>query len=203
MADARPLEDQVRLEYRDKIAWITIDRPEVGNALNPPSRDRIRDLINELNVNHRARCIVLTAAGNKLFCPGADLTHVYENDRADDIPERGIGVRRVGLAGNVIPNQAEEYVRCRRHAGRHSGKQDCPGVKVYRIRSSALGAVLVDEIFEPLGVVCACVAFAIPPFLLAFFLGASVLDPVRLGGLSAIVAGALLAIAVEIDHFCH
>jgi len=100
MADERPLEEQIRIEFRDKIAWITIDRPEVGNALNPPCRDRIRDLINELNVSHRARVIVLTAAGEKLFCPGADLSHVYDNDRADDVPDRVIGdPRRMMLDG--------------------------------------------------------------------------------------------------------
>jgi 2-(1,2-epoxy-1,2-dihydrophenyl)acetyl-CoA isomerase len=100
MADERPLDEQIRLEFRGKVAWITIDRPEVGNALNPPCRDRIRDLINELNVNHRARCVVLTATGEKLFCPGADLSHVYENDRADDIPDRVIGdPRRMMLDG--------------------------------------------------------------------------------------------------------
>ena len=100
MADARPIEEQVRLEYHGKVAVITIDRPEVGNALNPPCRDRIRDLFNEFNVNHRARAVVLTASGEKLFCPGADLSHVYENDRAEDVPDRVIGdPRRMMLDG--------------------------------------------------------------------------------------------------------
>ena len=100
MADPRPIEEQVRLEYHGKVAVITIDRPDVGNALNPPCRDRIRDLLNEFNVNHRARAVVLTASGEKLFCPGADLSHVYENDRADDIPDRVIGdPRRMMLDG--------------------------------------------------------------------------------------------------------
>ena len=96
----RPLEEQVRLDYHGKVAVITIDRPEVANALNPPCRDRIRDLFNGLNVNHRARAVILTATGEKFFCPGADLSHVYENDRADDIPERVIGdPRRMMMDG--------------------------------------------------------------------------------------------------------
>lgn len=99
-AEPRPIEDQIRLEYHGKVAVITIDRPEVGNALNPPCRNRIRDLFNEFNVNHRARAVVLTASGEKLFCPGADLSHVYENDRADDIPDRVIGdPRRMMMDG--------------------------------------------------------------------------------------------------------
>jgi len=100
MTNDRPIEEQIRLEYRGKVAWITIDRPEVGNALNPPCRDRLRDIFNSLNTNHRARVAVLTAAGDKLFCPGADLTHVYEQDRADDIPDRVVGdPRRMMLDG--------------------------------------------------------------------------------------------------------
>ncbi|MDG1878531.1 MAG: enoyl-CoA hydratase/isomerase family protein [Acidimicrobiales bacterium] len=100
MADERPIEDQIRLDLRGSVAWITIDRPAVGNALNPPCRDRIRDLINELNVSKQARCIVLTAAGEKLFCPGADLSHVYEKDRPEGIPDQVVGdPRRMMLDG--------------------------------------------------------------------------------------------------------
>ena len=100
MADDRPIEEQIRLEHRGDVAWITIDRPQVGNALNPPCRDRIRDLINELNVSKRARCIVLTAAGEKLFCPGADLSHQYEKDRPEGMPQQVVGdPRRMMLDG--------------------------------------------------------------------------------------------------------
>ena len=100
MAPDHLLEDQIRLEVRNSVAWITIDRPEVGNALNPACRDRIRDLIQEFNVSHRARCIVLTAAGQKLFCPGADLSHPYERDRLDGLPPQVVGdPRRLLLDG--------------------------------------------------------------------------------------------------------
>ncbi len=100
MADDRPLEEQIRLEYRRKVAWVTIDRPEVGNALSPPCRDRLRDIFKAFNTNHRARAVVLTAAGDKLFCPGADLSYNYQTDRADDIPERVTGdPRRMMLDG--------------------------------------------------------------------------------------------------------
>lgn len=100
MADERPIEDQIRLDLRGSVAWITIDRPAVGNALDPSCRDRIRDLINELNVSKQARCIVLTAAGERLFCPGADLSHVYEKDRPEGIPDQVVGdPRRMMLDG--------------------------------------------------------------------------------------------------------
>ena len=101
MSAERPLDEQVRLEYRGAAAWIIIDRPEAGNALNPPSRDRVRDILNGLNTNHRARCAVITGAGERFFCTGADLRHSYgDTDRSTDMPERIVGdARRMMLDG--------------------------------------------------------------------------------------------------------
>lgn len=101
MSDERPLDEQVRLEHRHSVAWITIDRPEVANALSPPCRDRVRDILNGLNTSHRARAAVLTGAGDRFFCTGADLRHSYSDpDRSADIPERIVGdARRMMLDG--------------------------------------------------------------------------------------------------------
>ena len=101
MADERPIEEQVHLDYRDQVAWITIDRPDAANALNPPCRDRVRDILNGLNTSHRARAAVLTGAGDRFFCTGADLRHSYSDpDRSADVPERIVGdPRRMMLDG--------------------------------------------------------------------------------------------------------
>ncbi len=101
MSDERPLDEQVRLDYRDAVAWITIDRPESGNALSPPCRDRVRDILNGLNTSHRARCAVITAAGDRFFCTGADLRHSYDDpDRSTGVPDRIMGdARRMMLDG--------------------------------------------------------------------------------------------------------
>ncbi len=101
MSDERPLEDQVRLEYRDRVAWITIDRPEAANALTPPCRDRIRNILNGLNTSHRARTAVITADGDRFFCTGADLRHSHDDGvRSTEVPERIVGdVRRRMLDG--------------------------------------------------------------------------------------------------------
>ena len=101
MSDERPIDEQVRLEYRNRVAWITIDRPDAGNALNPPCRDRVRDMLTGLNTSHRARCAVITASGDRFFCTGADLRHSYSDaDRSPDVPERVVGdARRMMLDG--------------------------------------------------------------------------------------------------------
>lgn len=100
MLDDRPLEQQIRLEYRGDVAWVTIDLPDVGNALSPLCRDRIRDIFKEFNISRRARAAVLTASGHKFFCSGADLSQTQETDRASDAPKRVVGdVRRMMLDG--------------------------------------------------------------------------------------------------------
>ena len=100
MAEERPLDDQVQFRIEDQVAWITINRPEVGNALSPPCRDRIRDLIEQCNATHHARAIVITATGAKLFCPGADLAYPREVDRAEGVPAKVVGdARRMMLQG--------------------------------------------------------------------------------------------------------
>ena len=43
----------------------------------------MRDIINDLNVSYEARAIVITATGEKMFCPGADIS----TDRAVVRPE--------------------------------------------------------------------------------------------------------------------
>ena len=101
MSDERPLEEQVRLDYRDSVAWITIDRPTAGNALTPPCRDRVRDILNGLNTSHQARAAVITGAGDRFFCTGADLRHSYgARERSTHVPERIVGdARRMMLDG--------------------------------------------------------------------------------------------------------
>lgn len=90
--DERPIEEQIRLERRGGVAWITIDRPEVGNALHPAGRDRLRDIIEGLNRDRSARCAVIAAAGDRFFCTGADL-------RAGAGADSGVDVRRMMLDG--------------------------------------------------------------------------------------------------------
>jgi len=60
--------------------------------LSPPCRDRIRDLVNRLNTSYEARAIVLTAAGEKMFCPGADLMYSRSAaERPEGVPDRAVG----------------------------------------------------------------------------------------------------------------
>lgn len=56
------------------ILVVTLNRPEVLNALDTVMMTELRDLFGELYLEpETARCLVLTGAGERGFCPGADL----------------------------------------------------------------------------------------------------------------------------------
>ena len=53
---------------------VTLNRPQVGNAVNTQMGHDMLDLWNRLTAEPGAvRCIVLTGAGEKIFCGGGDL----------------------------------------------------------------------------------------------------------------------------------
>ena len=67
------MSDVVRYEVADRIAWLTIDRPEARNALSKAVRDGLWDGFREFAKDEGAAVLVLTGAGEKAFCAGGDL----------------------------------------------------------------------------------------------------------------------------------
>jgi enoyl-CoA hydratase/carnithine racemase len=65
--------DVVRYEVADRIAWLTIDRPEARNALSKAVRDGLWDGFRRFASDEEAAVLVLTGAGEKAFCAGGDL----------------------------------------------------------------------------------------------------------------------------------
>jgi enoyl-CoA hydratase/carnithine racemase len=63
----------VLLEKRGRTAWVTLNRPAVRNALSRDVNQRLSELAAELAHDQEITTIVLTGAGDKAFCAGADL----------------------------------------------------------------------------------------------------------------------------------
>ena len=60
-------------EIRGNVAWLTMNRPEIYNALSPELMVRMARAWHELLADDRVRAVILTGAGDKGFCTGADL----------------------------------------------------------------------------------------------------------------------------------
>lgn len=56
------------------IVKLTINRPEVRNALNAATRQEIRTAIGEIEKDEDVRVVIITGAGEKAFISGADIT---------------------------------------------------------------------------------------------------------------------------------
>lgn len=66
------MSDPVRLELRDRTALVTLDRPEVLNALDAATLEAILVRLEEVRSDPRTRAVVVTGAG-KAFAAGADI----------------------------------------------------------------------------------------------------------------------------------
>jgi len=69
----------IELSWRDRVAVLTLDRPEKHNALTVELCHRIRGALDEAA---EARVVVITGRGRS-FCSGADLDEVYTADFRD------------------------------------------------------------------------------------------------------------------------
>lgn len=65
--------DELLCETRKDVLWLTLNRPEVHNALNAAMTDALTDAIRAASGDHSLRAVVITAAGDRSFCSGADL----------------------------------------------------------------------------------------------------------------------------------
>jgi methylglutaconyl-CoA hydratase len=63
----------VLVEKRGTAAWVTLNRPAVRNALSRDVNNRLQELALELASDEDVRAIVITGAGDRAFCAGADL----------------------------------------------------------------------------------------------------------------------------------
>jgi len=64
--------DEVIYEIKEGIAYITLNRPEKLNAIDPPMRQQLWDAFQDVDKNPDVRCAIVTGAG-RAFSTGHDL----------------------------------------------------------------------------------------------------------------------------------
>src|SRR2546425_12360515 len=116
---------EIGYELTDHVARVTIDRPRVLNALSPAAEDELREIWARVESDRDVWVVVLTGAGERAFCVGADMSgqgtgetgiRYWARERPDGFG--GLAIRRTlnvpviaavdgpairGRPGNVLP----------------------------------------------------------------------------------------------------
>jgi enoyl-CoA hydratase/carnithine racemase len=74
-ASALTLEN-VLYEKKDAIAYVTVNRPKLLNALNTPTWKDLQTAFEDAQNDAKVRGVILTGAGNKAFIAGADISEL-------------------------------------------------------------------------------------------------------------------------------
>ena len=80
-------EREVIYEIREGIAYITLNRPEKLNAINPEMRELLWDAFQDVRNNGEVRCAIVTGSG-RAFSTGHDLV-AMASARANEGPTTG------------------------------------------------------------------------------------------------------------------
>src|SRR5438270_5714992 len=72
--------ENLKLEKKNAIAYVTIDRPKVLNALNMATMQELWQVFSDLKEDKEIRVVILTGSGEKAFVAGADINELAKND---------------------------------------------------------------------------------------------------------------------------
>ena len=93
---------EIEVERRGAVTLVTLNRPESANALSIAARDALEAALVAFDADPAARVAVLTGAGDKSFCAGADLRAVPAAPAGGtDSGDRPL-VRDLGLAKPLL-----------------------------------------------------------------------------------------------------
>ena len=92
--------DSVRVETRERVTTVILDRPEVRNAVDSDTADSLAAAFRAFDEDDRADVAVFWGA-NGVFCAGGDLKHVVETDG-----ERWLNERPFPSDGTEAPSTA-------------------------------------------------------------------------------------------------
>jgi enoyl-CoA hydratase len=100
--------ENLKFEKKDRIAYVTIDRQKVLNALNMAVMEELRQVFHEIKQDKEVRVVILTGAGEKAFVAGADIGELSKQDpvTAKEYTHRGQNVL------NLIENLGKPVIAC-------------------------------------------------------------------------------------------
>jgi enoyl-CoA hydratase len=98
----------ILFEKKNAIAYVTVNRPKVLNALNMATMEELRTAFHDIKNDKEIRVVIMTGAGEKAFIAGADIGELAKNDAvtAKEYTHRGQSVL------NLIENLGKPVIAC-------------------------------------------------------------------------------------------
>jgi methylglutaconyl-CoA hydratase len=100
----------VQRDIRHGIGWITLDRPEVRNALSSELMDAVGEGIDAFEADDSVRAIVIAGNG-PAFCAGADLRGMRSSRESPEEANRADAKRMGGLFHRVAASKKPTLAR--------------------------------------------------------------------------------------------
>jgi len=100
--------ENLLFETKNAIAYITVNRPKVLNALNAATMEELRQAFHAVKKDPSIRVVLLTGAGEKAFVAGADIGELAKQDpvTAKEYTLRGQNVL------NLMENLGKPVIAC-------------------------------------------------------------------------------------------
>jgi enoyl-CoA hydratase/carnithine racemase len=100
--------ENLKLEKKSAVAYVTIDRPKVLNALNAATMNELWQVFSELKDDKQIRVVILTGSGEKAFVAGADINELAKNN-----PVKAKAYMHKGQATlDLIENLGKPVIAC-------------------------------------------------------------------------------------------
>jgi enoyl-CoA hydratase len=98
----------ILFEKKNAIAYVTVNRPKVLNALNMATMEELRAAFHDIKNDASVRVVIVTGAGEKAFIAGADIAELNQNNAitAKEYTHRGQSVL------NLIENLGKPVIAC-------------------------------------------------------------------------------------------
>lgn len=89
--------DDVKFEVKNQIGYITLNRPDIGNAITNDAGDAIAEFWKQVKTDDDIRVVIITGSGDRHFCTGPMVQQL--KDRESD--------RKLSVANRYCPHQHE------------------------------------------------------------------------------------------------
>src|SRR3954470_22227391 len=100
--------ENILSEKKNSIAYVTVNRPKVLNALNMATMDELRAAFHDIKNDSSIRVVIFTGSGEKAFIAGADIGELSKHNAvtAKEYTHRGQSVL------NLIENLGKPVIAC-------------------------------------------------------------------------------------------